>query len=234
MRENRREALRGWSVLSVFIALAGLVIFAGCRPSRPGRGIPEVGSQLPNLLQGVRMRNAPVGAAAPGKGWVVYAFSPRSAASEADVGTVESLARSLPPDWGWLAMAVEDEGLPEFLERLHVTVPVLTQIPPETLAAYQVTPAPRTYVLDEEWKLLEAVEGPLKGEAAEKLADRFKVTVTPAAVPGSPDPAEKSLQDLPPNLCLDKRQRPYSRGAQADVLGLQFRCGPGGLWIPES
>jgi len=191
-------------------------------------GIPEIGSPLPSLLAEARMRNAPVDVAPPQGGWVVYAFSPAAPVSEKNNPSVEKLAKSLPPDWVLLSVATEPHGVQDFVDRLHVTVPVLTQVAEKALESYRITSTPRTYVLDKDWKLLEILDGPYQGEVAKKLAARFKVAlpVTAAVTAGAAPPKGT------PNLCLDRQQLGYSRGAKADVLGLKLQCGPGGVWVP--
>jgi hypothetical protein len=196
---------------------------------------PEIGSPLPSLLAEARMRNAPVEVAPPQGGWVVYAFSPASPASEKNSRSVEKLARALPPDWQLLAVATEPHGAQDFVERLHVTIPVLTQVAEKAVEAYRITSTPRTYVLDKDWKLLEILDGPYEGEVAKKLAARFKVAL-PAAAAG-PDASRGQPPSAGPpssarNLCLDRQQNVYSRGAKAEVLGWKFQCGPGGVWVP--
>jgi hypothetical protein len=193
----------------------------------------EIGTRLPSVLAGARMRNAPVGEPAPQGGWIVYAFSPLSPESERNQGRVEELARTLPRDWALLAMATDAQGVPAFCERLHVTVPVLTQVPAADLAAYRITGTPRTYVLDRDWKLLEVLDGPFEGEVAETLAARFP------AGPGSgkaPDLAAgpPGGKPLPRGLCRDRHQGLYSRGSRADALGVQLQCGAEGLWVPAT
>lgn len=189
---------------------------------------PRIGSRLPSLLAEARMHNAPVGAPAPREGWVVYFFSPKSPASEENSARVEALARSLPAGWGFLAVSTKDEGSVSFLDRLRVTVPVVTLVPPETLAAYQVATVPRTYLLDPGWKLHEVLDGVYRGEVADRLETRLGVTLVPS--PAGTTGATPS----PPGVCLDREQDPYSRGARADVFGEAFQCGSGSLWIPAS
>jgi len=181
------------------------------------------------------MRNAPVEVAPPQGGWVVYAFSPASPASEKNCRSVEKLARALPPDWLLLAVATEPHGVQDFVERLHVTVPVLTQVAEKALEGYWITSTPRTYVLDKNWKLLEILDGPYEGEVAKKLAARFKVALPAAATgadAGRGQPPHAGPANGARNLCLDRQQYVYSRGAKAEVLGWKFQCGPGGVWVP--
>ena|GEM_PF-6385674 len=179
------------------------------------------------------MRNAPVAVAPPLGGWVVYAFSPASPASEQNCRSVEKLSRNLPPDWLLLAVAAEPHGVQDFVERLHVTVPVLTQVAEKALERYQITSTPRTYVLDKSWKLLEILDGPYEGEVAKKLAARFKVALPAAATGGDAGRAPNAgPANGARNLCLDRQQYGYSRGAKAEVLGWRFECGPGGVWVP--
>lgn len=212
------------SCLGLFWVLG---VLGACRES-DAKG-PEIGSRLPSLVSEARLRNAPVGAPAPGNGWLVYFFSPGSSASKDNSARVEALARSLPAGWAFLAVATEEEGLAAFLDRLRVTVPVATQIPRESLAAYQVTAVPRTYVLDRDWKLVEVLDGAYDGEAVDRLQALLKVPVpSPAQETAAPSP------QFPPGVCLDGDQAPYSRGAKADVFGQVFQCGAGGLWIPAA
>lgn len=171
------------------------------------------------------MRNAPVGVAAPSGGWVVYVFSPGAAASERNQARVEALARALPADWVLLSVATDAKGVPAYMERLPVTVPVLTQVPEKVFSAYPAGGAPRTYILDKDWKLLEALDGPFEGKVAKRLTDRFKVTWKP-----SPAPAAGAVEARTGGLCRDVEQHEYSRGAKADALGLELRCGMGGVW----
>jgi len=195
-----------------------------------GGGIrPDPGSRLPNLLALSQLRNAPVGAPAPKEGWIVYTFSPRSPKCEKNQEHVEELARSLPDSWALLAVATEPQDLPAFLERLHVTVPVLTQIPPKALSPYRIVSTPRTYVLDKDWTLIEVLDGPFEGRVAKKLAERFPSAGSPA--PGH-DLAPPGGKPLPSSLCRDRQQYPYSRGAAAEALGVKLRCGEGGVWVP--
>src|ERR1700681_4652290 len=219
--QERRSALR-LALLGVGLGL-GLPWAGGSAAERP-----EIGSPLPSLLVEARMRNAPVEAVPPQGGWIVYAFSPASPLSEKNCRSVEKLARSLPPDWLLLALATESQGAQDFVERLHVTVPVLTQVAEKALESYRITSTPRTYVLDKDWKLLEILDGPYEGEVARKLAARFKVALPAAAA------LAEAGRGQPPgarNLCLDRQQNTYSRGARAEVLGLKFQCGPGGVWV---
>ncbi|HEX6899441.1 MAG TPA: hypothetical protein VF789_07005 [Thermoanaerobaculia bacterium] len=180
------------------------------------------------------MRNAPVGVAAPRGGWVVYVFAPGSAVAERNQGKVESLSRALPADWVLLSVATDAKAVPAFLERVAVTVPVLTQVPAEVLTAYGAAGGGlRVYILDKDWKLLEALEGPIEGKVAKRLADRFKVTWKPSSEPAAPAPAA-GAGDKRPSMCRDAEQHEYSPGAKADALGLEIRCGMGGMWAPAS
>lgn len=195
-----------------------------------GSGIrPDPGTPLPNLLALAHLRNAPVGEPPPKEGWLVYVFSPRSPKSEKSQARVEELARSLPDSWVLLAVATESQELPAFLERLHVTVPVLTQIPAKALSPYRIVSTPRTYVLDKDWTLLEVLDGSLEGRVARKLAERFPSSGSPAPARAQAPPGGKPL---PSNLCRDRQQYPYSRGANAEALGVKLRCGEGGYWVP--
>jgi hypothetical protein len=190
---------------------------------------PDPGARLPNLLALAHLRNAPVGKPAPKEGWLVYVFSPRSPKSEKNQARVEELARSLPDSWVLFAVATEPQELPAFLERLHVTVPVLTQIPAKALSPYRIVSTPRTYVLDKDWTLIEVLDGPLEGRVARKLAERFPSASSPAPARDLAPPGGKPL---PSSLCRDHQQYPYSRGASAEALGVKLRCGEGGVWVP--
>src|SRR5689334_22214143 len=158
----------GWGILLLALLSFGLA----CRTGNSETRRPEIGKRLPSVLAEARMRNAPVGEPPAKEGWVVYAFSPLAAASDTNQKHVEELARSLPAGWTLLAVATEAQGVPAFCERLRVRVPVLTQVPAATLKAYKATAAPRTYVLDKDWKLLEVLDGPFEGKVAEKLTAR--------------------------------------------------------------
>ncbi len=223
-RSNRTRWGRGICLLAL------LFLVPASRPGLGDTGKPSAGARLPGVLAGARMRNAPVGEPPAKEGWVIYAFSPLSPKSEANQKRVEELARSLPRGWALLAVSTETEGVPAFVERLRVTVPVLTQVPAATLKAYKIssTPGatPRTYILDKDWNLLEVLDGPFEGKVAKKLAARFKPSNPGSEVnrlPGGPDS---------PSLCRDHQQSPYSRGSKADALGVKLRCGPEGVWMP--
>lgn len=218
---------------ALLLGLASLSTLLACQKSDLEG--PEVGAQLPNLLHEARLRNAPVGAEAPRAGWVVYAFSPQSSSCVENSARVESLADSLTSDWAFLAVATEEEGLAPFLDRLRVTVPVVTQTPQEILAAYQLTGSPRTYILDRDWKLLAVLDGAYRGEVADRLASLLNVPIERSATGTSP-PQDGSppRQRFPPGVCLDNDQDPYSPGAKADVLGQLFQCASGGVWIPAA
>lgn len=218
-------------VVCLAVLLGWLGTFPGCRHQDSGKGdpAPEIGSRLPNLLEGSRLRNAPVGVPAPQGGWVVYAFAPSCPSCAADFSRIEALAASLPADWVLLSISTGPEGLSSYLEPLHVTVPVLDQVPVEALAEYRIASLPRTYILSSDWELLEVLNGAWQGEVAESLGNRFKVAWKPALEKGQSGGPGK----WPDHLCLDARQGPYSRGAKADVFGLRFRCGEGGVWLPE-
>lgn len=234
MRGKQRRAQERRNHLLLVLLGAGLIVgLPGTGAS--AAGIPQIGSPLPSLLAEARMRNAPVEVAPPQMGWVIYAFSPASTSSEKNIRSVEKLARALPPDWMLLAVATEPHGVQELIDRLHVTFPVLTQVAERALAGYHITGTPRTYVLDKDWKLLETLDGPYEGEVARKLAARFKVALS--AVAAGPDAGQGPSQGAGPaggahNLCLDRQQNVYSRGAKADVVGWKFQCGPGGVWVP--
>ena len=194
------------------------------------RGIsPGKGTQLPNLLTVAHMRNAPVGAPPAKDGWVLYVFSPLSPKSEKNQARVEELARNLPGTWVLLAVSAEPQGVPAFVERHHVTVPLLTQVPAKILSPYQAVSTPRTYILDKDWKLIEVLDGPFEGRVAKKLAERFPPAGKQAPAPA---PAPPGGKPLPSSLCRDRQQYPYSRGADAEVLGMKMRCGEGGFWVP--
>lgn len=224
---NRSSTAR-WG-LGIFL-MALLFLVSAWRPGNGDTSKPAIGTRLPSVLTQARMRNAPVGEPPATGGWIVYAFSPLSPKSDANQKHVEELARSLPHDWVLLSIATEADGARAFCERLHVTVPVLTQIPAATLKAYKVNSTPRTYVLDQDWKLLEVLDGPFQGKVAEKLAARFKTTKTGAGPQGAPSSGGPSS----PNLCRDRQQYPYSRGSKADALGMKLRCGTEGVWGPAA
>ena len=242
MDGRRRRIACGFVLLS----LVSLEFFAGCRgPATGGReaGGPEIGSRLPSLLHAMQMRNAPVDVAPPKGGWVIYVFSPGSAESARNNGRVEALAGALPADWILLSVPTGTREVPAFLERVHVTVPVLTRVPEATLAAYRVTRTPRTYILDPDWQLLEVMDGQLEGAVAEKLAARFNVALPlsgqasrgPELAQGAPDEGSGSRsRSRSRNLCRDVHQNPYSRGARANGLGLKLQCGAGGVWLPAA
>jgi len=217
-------------------ALCGLLMPAGqCLGA--GGGL-QAGSQLPNLLLEAKIRNLPVQAEAPRSGWIVYIFSPASAASQKNAASAEQLASSLPSDWAFLSVADEDAGVPGFLEKFHLTSPVLFQISKPTLALYAASKTPRTYVLDKDWKLLEVLDGPFQGAVAKKLSTRLKIDVTQAGAKSSPSaPAATGRQSglSASNLCLDRQQRTYSSGARANALGFKFVCAvTGGAWRASS
>lgn len=216
------KALRGRGLL----LLALLSFGTACRDGISDTRSPEIGTRLPSVLAEARLRNAPVDEPPAESGWIVYAFSPLSPKSEASHKRVEELARSLPGGWVLLALSTETEGVSAFVERLRVTVPVLTQVPAATLKAYKITGTPRTYVLDKDWKLLEILDGPFEGKVAKKLAARFK--------PSNPRPQASRPAGGPnsPGLCRDQQQHPYSRGSKAEALGVKLRCGPEGVWGP--
>jgi hypothetical protein len=223
---NRSNNAR-WG-LGIFL-LALLFLVSSWRPGNGDTGKPAIGTRLPSVLAGARMRNAPVDEPPAKEGWIVHAFSPLSPKSEANQKRVEDLARSLPRGWVLLTVSMETEGVSAFVERLHVTVPVLTQLPKATLNAYKIGSTPRTYVFDKDWKLLEVLEGPFEGKVAEKLAARFKTR--PSAAPRGDQPAGGPRS---PNLCRDRQQNPYSRGSKADALGVKLRCGLEGVWGPAA
>ena len=219
-RSNKARWGRGILLLA-FLSLVG-----GNRPGNTDTRNPKIGARLPSVLNQARMRNAPVGEPPAKDGWIVYAFSPLSPKSEANQKRVEELARSLPRGWALLALSTETEGVSAFVERLHVKVPVLTQVPKATLTAYRVTSTPRTYVLDKDWKLLEVLDGPFEDKVAKKLAARFKARSSSAG------PQEPAGGPDSPNLCRDHQQYPYSPGSKADALGVKLRCGTEGVWVP--
>jgi hypothetical protein len=231
MRGMQEQAQTRRKILCLALLGAALGFgLSGAGGSASGR--PEIGSALPSLLAEARMRNAPVGVAAPQGGWVIYAFSPMSPASEKNHPSVEKLARALPPGWQFLAVATEPQRAQDFIERLHVTIPVLTQVAEKALEGYRITSTPRTYLLDKDWKLLEILDGPYEGEVAKKLSARFKVTLPAGAEAGRGQLPGTGPANGARNLCLDRQQYGYSRGAKAEVLGWKFQCGPGGVWVP--
>jgi hypothetical protein len=199
------------------LALLLALLLPTATPLKPG-------SQLPNLLVGSSLRNAPVDAPAP-RGWVVYVARPDCRACEKTLGEAAGLASSLSPEWAFLvAVPGKPEEVEPFLAGHRLTLPVVTQIQAPTLAAYRISREPAVYVLDRDWRLVEVKTGPLDHRRALALASRLKVDLK--ALAASPKPATTR----PGSLCLDQRQAPYSRGAKADALGLRFRCGPGGIW----
>jgi hypothetical protein len=217
----------------VVLLLATSVLLAAGVQAGPRN--PKVGTRLPSVLQEARMRNAPVGVAAPKGGWVVYVFAPGSAVADRNQAKVEALAGSLPADWILLSVATSAKEVPAFLEGQAVTIPVLTQVPEKVLAAYGgAGGGPRVYILDKDWKLLELLEGPLEGKVAKRLADRFKVTWKPGAERRAVASAAGEGEKRPPSMCRDAKQQEYSPGAKADALGLVLRCGMGGMWAAGS
>ncbi len=212
------------------LLLALLSLGTACREGLSDTRRPEIGKRLPSVLAEARMRTAPVGEPPAQGGWIVYAFSPLSPKSGANQKQVEELARSLPSGWVLLTLSTETAGVSAFVERLRVTVPVLTQVPTATLKAYKVTASPRTYVLDKDWKLLEVLDGPFEGKVVEKLAARFK----PKPSGAGPQVDRPAGGPSSPNLCRDRQQNPYSRGSKADALGVKLRCGPEGVWGPAA
>jgi len=217
-------------------AWCGLIVPAG--QCLGATATPKVGSQLPNLLLEAKIRNLPVQAEAPRNGWIVYIFSPSSAAAQKNAASAEQLAGSLPSDWSFLSVADADNGLPGFLEKFHVTSPVLFQLSTKTLALYAGSKTPRTYILDKDWKLVEVLDGPFDGAVAKKLSTRLKVDVkqTPAkGSPAAPAAAERPSGLSADNLCLDRQQRTYSSGARANAFGFRFVCAmTGGAWRASS
>lgn len=220
-----------------FFVHAGLVgalgLLAGACQTSDSPGL-EIGTQLPSLLREARLQNAPVDAEPPRKGWVIYFFSPRSSAAEENSARVEALADSLSPDWVLLAVPVEEEALSAFLDRLQVTVPILTQIPRTALGPFQVTADPRTYILDMEWKLVAVLDGVYRDEIAEQLVRHLNVSKANLAGAKASAGTSPSNHQSRPGDCLDSNQDPYSPDAKAEVLGQLFRCASGGLWIPIS
>ena len=234
-----RQGSRTRRVAPFIAVLAFLSAFGGCQKARQDENaLPEIGTQMPSLLEGARLLNAPVGVGLPEKGWVIYAFSPKSSSCAENSSSIEALADSLPRDWALISVSTEDDGLLPFLARNHLTIPVLPQASREALAQYRVVSTPRTYILDKDWKLLEVLDGAFRGEVAARLSARFGVPIQPASVEGSSaraqDRADTQDQEIgrPARLCLDSEQRPYSRGAKAEVFGELFECGVGGVWIP--
>jgi hypothetical protein len=148
---------------------------------------------------------------------------------EENSSRVETLARALPPGWLLLGVAVEDEGLADFLDRLHVTIPVAAQVDQAALAAYHVDATPRTYILDQNWRLLEVLDGPFETEATKSLEERFH---THLALDGASATPREGPDLRGKGLCFDHQQHPYSPGAKAAALGLPIRCGAGGAWLP--
>ncbi len=215
----------------VILLLALLCLSSSYRSGSSDTRNPKVGARLPSVLTQARMRNAPVDEPPAKEGWIVYAFSPLSPKSEANQKRVEELARSLPRGWVLLALSTDTEGVAAFVERLQVTMPVLTQVPKPTLSAYKVSSTLRTYVLDKEWKLLEVLDGPFEGKVAKKLAARFKASQSgkPTETSQSSPPGGKPL---PHNLCRDGNQAPYSRGSRVVALGTKLQCGMEGVWVP--
>jgi hypothetical protein len=219
--------------MGLLVVFCGFVFLPGCRSGEVGSGLAP-GTRLPDLLAVSELLNVPVEAPAPAKGWLLYAFSPASPASEANSDQVEGLAAVLPRGWSLLSVSVDDPGLEPFLERLGVTVPVLRRVPAGDLARYEPAPLPRTYVLDREWRLLEIVDGPYEREALAKLSRRLG---SPLALPRVAS-TERASAAVPPapagaSLCRDRQRLPYSPGATVEVFGRQFRCGVGGGWLPE-
>jgi hypothetical protein len=218
------------------MAVGGVLLLAGsgiCTLAEGSPGLPKIGSRLPDLIQEARMRNAPVDVKAPRGGWVIYVFSPGSSSCSKNAGSVEQLARSLPPDWVLLSVATEAQGVAEFVDRHRVTVPVLTQVPEKVLGQYRITGTPRTYILEESWQLVEILEGAFQGQVARRLETRFKVKLPAPAAPAQSSTPPRSKPGSA-SLCLDMRQGRYSHGAKADVLGFTFRCGAGGVWVPAT
>lgn len=165
---------------------------------------------------------------------MIYVFAPGTAVPERNQEKVEALARALPADWVLLSVATDAKAVPAFMERLRVTVPVLTQVPEKVLAAYGRRGAIRTYILDRDWKLLESLEGPFEGKVAKRLADRFQVTWKPSPERAAAAPVAGVGEERPRPMCRDAGQQEYSRGAKANALGLEIRCGLGGLWAAGS
>jgi len=219
-----RRSRTGLGILLAFL----LVLVSGRSSGDASSRKPRAGARLPSVLREARLRNAPVDEPPPSSGWIVYVFSPLDSGSGSQQARVEALTRSLPRGWALLSVATEAQGVPAFLERTRATVPVLTQVPAATLAAYRVTATPRTYVLDRDWKLLDVLDGPWEGKVAKELAARFG---TFGGVPPAGTAADSSL---PRNLCRDRQQLPYSRGARADALGVKLQCGMEGIWMPAS
>jgi hypothetical protein len=216
--------------LYVFSLAFELVVCSGIAASEAS-GRLSIGVRLPSVVERAQMRNAPVQEPAPSEGWIIYAFAPTSITSEQNSRNVEALAQALPQGWTLLSVTTEAQQAPAFVERLHVTVPVLTRVPAATLAAYRISKTPRTFILDKDWKLLAVLDGAFEGRVAAKLGSRFKVKLPSAHLPSGPS---AEIKKWPPGLCMDRQQHPYSPGAVAEILGRKFECKSGGLWLPAS
>lgn len=189
------------------------------------------GLELPNLLRQGRFRNAPANQRPPGSGWVVYLFSPRSAVSAKNSDQALAVARSLPQDWAFLAVATETDGLLPFMERQRFRVPLISEVPAGELSAYGPSTRPRTFILGPDWRLIEEMDGLYNGEVARRLAHRLGPAVKLALGGGAAVDGPKPPPGLPAGLCLDSLQRPSSPGAGIVAFGVRFECEKDGTWV---
>lgn len=223
-----RRLTRRPGALFALALLCGSAMNAGC--GTDSSGSMRAGRQLPPLLPAGQLLNAPIEVPEPTEGWVLYLFSPRDCPQcEENSSRVEALARALPHGWQFLGIAIEEEGLADFVDRLHVTVPVAAQIDQAALSAYTVDATPTTYVLDQGWRLLEVLGGPFEPEAAQTLEKRFRIHL---ALDGAPSTSDPNPDLRGKGLCFDHQQHAYSPGAKAAAWGLPIRCGAGGVWLP--
>lgn len=223
-------------ILVVLLGLSGaanVYLASALSRSRAQPGELKVGSKMPDLLVGpVRFRNAPVDSAIPSAGWVVYFFSPRCEWCRKNSASLETLNRSLPAGWRLIAVSLDENGLDKFIDDFRVTVPVVSRVRPESVETYRVLGTPRTYLLNRDWALLEVLGGAYTGAVAERLRERFNVSLdlsnAPTDSPAALAPASAAAGSS--RLCLDEKQNTYSTGARAEILGEAYRCATGGEW----
>lgn len=112
-----------------------------------------------------------------GKTTVLYIFTPPCKWCERNADNIKELVAQKSGEYRFLALSLSKEGLPEYVAKSGLTMPVYTDLSDETKKAYKMGGTPQTIVVSPEGQVLQNWNGAYTGEQQKQVETFFGISL---------------------------------------------------------
>lgn len=108
---------------------------------------------------------------------VLYVISPGCSWCEKNQPNAETIAKETSSKYRFVALSLDSKGLKEYVASHHITFPIYSDLPQETISKYKFGGTPQTIVISSEGKVLQNWRGAYTGDLKIQVEKFFNTTL---------------------------------------------------------